>query len=238
MTCAAKMPTLAVMVVTAQALSLSGARWWQQCNAGANEILLAPNLCSTGCVKQICDFSPSLGAQEFEPAKLGNTGYIWITLTLPHLELLDVQCWATLSYRMDYKWSLVTYSESETPMHAKEECEGKHMFPQHRITFNTWAAKAASLAVFLLGHHRCQPNAQKNGIPVYETGSVYNIWKFISCILVTKRLCFELAAVSTPPRPHATHSEVWSAGSHPGAPQAVQAPRECCFPGLAPFHLC
>lgn len=73
MTCAAKMPILAVMVVTAQALSLSGATvQWQQCSAGANEILLAPNLCSTGCVKQICDFSPSLGTQEFEPAKLGS----------------------------------------------------------------------------------------------------------------------------------------------------------------------
>lgn len=45
-------------------------------SAGANEILLAPNLCSSGCVKQICDFNPFLGAQDFEPVKLEITSYI------------------------------------------------------------------------------------------------------------------------------------------------------------------
>lgn len=70
--------------------------------AGANQILLPPNLCSSGCVKQICDFSPFLGAQELEPVQPGITGYTWITLTLTHLELPDVQCWATVSSRMDW----------------------------------------------------------------------------------------------------------------------------------------
>lgn len=61
------------------------------------------------------------------------------------------------------------------------------MFPWLRITFNTRAANAASLAFFSVGHHKFTNKMHRQMASQHETASVL-CWKLISCILVTKRL--------------------------------------------------